>query len=661
MSVSLPGRPDLDQLRRQAKELRNAARLGDPGAAERIAAQVSPRPGESVTLAVAQLVIAREHGFSNWPKLKAAVDAARDGSQRRLAAFLTASVEGTELAAGLLDADPSIGRADIFTAAVTGEADRVAGLLADDPARALEIDDERGWPPLLYVCYTHWHRIDPRRAPGTAAVARLLLDAGASPSTNNGGRPGYDYRSALHGAVNANNPGITRLLLERGADPDDRVSLTGAADWRDHECLRLLLDHGASVAGTWALGAAAWAGDDEAIRLLLDAASRTEPAARVAELADQVLPDAAQRGSVAVVETLLTFGADPNGATSEGPPLRRAVRAGQLEVASVLTKHGASDTVSSIDRFIGACARADRTEAEQLFAEYPGLPGQLSDSDRAALVEAAVQERTAAVSLMLDLGFPVDARNDLGETALHTAAYEGRAATVRILLDRGADVDARDGRFDSTPLAFATVGSGERPNASGDWAETVRILLDAGAGREGAWITDKPPSPAVAGVLRAYGVREDETRDDEDKTQDDDQPEESGEPSSPGGELLREIAEHLRVAYDTADLELFASLLHPEVHWGGGPEGCTNRDQVLAWYQNQLSRGARGQVTAAEVQNDAVVIGLAVARQAVGARPIPPDVIYQLLRVSDGLIVSITGFEDLAAARAAALTQPETT
>jgi ankyrin repeat protein len=390
MSASLPGRPDLDQLRRQAKELRNAARHGDPRAAERIADQLSPRSGESVTLAAAQLVIAREHGFASWPKLKAAVDAAGEGSRRQLAGFLTASVEGrTELAAGLLDANPSIGPANVVTAAVTGDADRVAELLADAPARALEIDNERGWPPLLYACYTQWHRIDPRRAPGTVEVARMLLEADASPNTNNGGRPNYNYRSALHGAVTANNPGITRLLLERGAEPDDRVSLTAAAGWRDHECLQLLLDHGASVAGTWALGAAAWADGDETVRLLLDAASRTEPAARIAELADQVLHDASQRGSVAVVETLLAFGADPNGATSEGPPLRRAVRAGQLEVASVLTDHGASNALSSVDRFLGACARADRTEAERLLAEYPGLPGQLSDDDRAAIVEAA--------------------------------------------------------------------------------------------------------------------------------------------------------------------------------------------------------------------------------------------------------------------------------
>jgi hypothetical protein len=66
MSISLPERPDLDQLRRQAKELRDAARSGDPVAAERLARHhPSASPGV-VTLAVAQLVIARELGFANW-------------------------------------------------------------------------------------------------------------------------------------------------------------------------------------------------------------------------------------------------------------------------------------------------------------------------------------------------------------------------------------------------------------------------------------------------------------------------------------------------------------------------------------------------------------------------------------------------------------------
>ena len=65
---ALPGRPDLDQLRRQARELLRAAAANDAEALHRIRA-VSQRQ----TLSAAQLAIAREHGFASWPKLRAEV------------------------------------------------------------------------------------------------------------------------------------------------------------------------------------------------------------------------------------------------------------------------------------------------------------------------------------------------------------------------------------------------------------------------------------------------------------------------------------------------------------------------------------------------------------------------------------------------------------
>ncbi|HEU5392464.1 MAG TPA: DUF5990 family protein [Streptosporangiaceae bacterium] len=62
---SLPDRPDLAQLRRQARELQRAADGGDPGAVRRIR-QVSAE----ITLSAAQLALAREYGFASWAKLK---------------------------------------------------------------------------------------------------------------------------------------------------------------------------------------------------------------------------------------------------------------------------------------------------------------------------------------------------------------------------------------------------------------------------------------------------------------------------------------------------------------------------------------------------------------------------------------------------------------
>jgi len=63
--AQLPGRPDIDQLRRQARELHRAARAGDPGALRRLRVV-----SDKVTLSTAQLALAREYGFSGWRRLR---------------------------------------------------------------------------------------------------------------------------------------------------------------------------------------------------------------------------------------------------------------------------------------------------------------------------------------------------------------------------------------------------------------------------------------------------------------------------------------------------------------------------------------------------------------------------------------------------------------
>lgn len=68
----LPDRPNLHQLRRQARELLRAATNGDPGAVARVHA-VSGQ----VTLSAAQLALAREYGYRSWPVLKAEAERRR--------------------------------------------------------------------------------------------------------------------------------------------------------------------------------------------------------------------------------------------------------------------------------------------------------------------------------------------------------------------------------------------------------------------------------------------------------------------------------------------------------------------------------------------------------------------------------------------------------
>jgi hypothetical protein len=74
----LPERPDLEQLRRQAKELRRAADGGSTAALRRIR-----RVSKSSTLTAAQLALAREYGFPSWARLKAEIDRRRRETTRR--------------------------------------------------------------------------------------------------------------------------------------------------------------------------------------------------------------------------------------------------------------------------------------------------------------------------------------------------------------------------------------------------------------------------------------------------------------------------------------------------------------------------------------------------------------------------------------------------
>ena len=144
-SDAFPARPDLDQLRRQAKELRDAARAGDPVALSRIAAHAPAAhvpPGARaapVTLAAAQLAMAREHGFASWPRLTAEARARRTERAQLIEEFLVASVrDWTGRAARMLARDPWIATYDFRTAVILGDSARVRAMLGRDPALAVQ-------------------------------------------------------------------------------------------------------------------------------------------------------------------------------------------------------------------------------------------------------------------------------------------------------------------------------------------------------------------------------------------------------------------------------------------------------------------------------------------------------------------------------------------
>ena len=68
----LPDRPDLGQLRRQARELQRAATAHDEDALRKVHSVST-----TITLAAAQLAVARDFGFASWPRMKAEVERRR--------------------------------------------------------------------------------------------------------------------------------------------------------------------------------------------------------------------------------------------------------------------------------------------------------------------------------------------------------------------------------------------------------------------------------------------------------------------------------------------------------------------------------------------------------------------------------------------------------
>src|SRR5260370_29855087 len=82
MSKSLPSRPNLEQLKKQAKDFLKAHESGDAETLQRIQANHPDYSNASkdgiraakFSLGDAQLVIAREYGFASWPKLKEHVE-----------------------------------------------------------------------------------------------------------------------------------------------------------------------------------------------------------------------------------------------------------------------------------------------------------------------------------------------------------------------------------------------------------------------------------------------------------------------------------------------------------------------------------------------------------------------------------------------------------
>ena len=481
----LPREPSLEHLRNQAKALQRGVQTGDTAALElvrefhpRLADPGTGRPGRTaVTLAGAQLVIARQYGFDSWSKLRRHVEVisryarsphrlpaggsvttgrARAEEFLRLACLTYGGDDAArrQRARELLAEDPQIGTASIHTAAAVGDVAAAAALLADDPARASTPGGPHDWEPLLYLAYS---RLD-SAAPGhsTLEAARLLLASGADPNAGYLWEGTYVF-TALTGALGegedaVNQPRhqfwlpLARLLLDAGADPNDSQGLYNRMFGTSDDHLRLLLSYGlgSGTGGPWhaRLGSAI-----------------PSPAQM---LQDQLL-HAAEHNLIARVTLLLTHGVDPDGpgfwftGTKRRTAYQRAVLAGNTEIADVLLAAGAARTTfDPAQELISACLSADRRRAAEILAADPAVARQAIASEPAAVLQAAELRRPDAVRLLAELGFDVNAVQRI--SALHEAAGAGDLAMAQLLLSLGADPNLKDCEFDSAPVGWAEHG-----------------------------------------------------------------------------------------------------------------------------------------------------------------------------------------------------------
>jgi uncharacterized protein len=300
--ADLPARPDLGQLRHQAKDLLRAAQRSDPEATARIRTV-----SERIILSSAQLALAREYGFASWARLKLEVE-----------------------------------RRDVLN---SRDLSRLARLLAGHPelatTRMEHWSDHKSADPVGYMAmlrFDHARLGLPSELPGTGAAAKALIDAGAAVN----GQPG-DLETPLITAASYGDAEVAKVLIEAGADIEavsapagavpSGTALQHAAVFGMTEVVDVLVAAGAKI---HSLEMAAAAGDitgwplarftrQSRIRALVFAADhqRLDVIDQLVEAGTPVneadaewerlpLHTAAGNGRAASVRRLLARGADPN-------------------------------------------------------------------------------------------------------------------------------------------------------------------------------------------------------------------------------------------------------------------------------------------------------------------------------------------------------------
>ena len=417
----------------------------------------------------------------------------------------------------LLATDPSLATHDIHIAAILGDDAAVRAFLTTDPTLATSKSAPYDWDALTHLCFSRYLRLDAARSGDFMNAVRALLDAGADANTGfyeMDHQPSQVYEPVLYGAAGvAHHEGVTRLLLERGADPNGEEVPYHAPEGYELGAYRALLESDKLTADsltTMLLRKSDWH-DVDGMRLTLQRGADANAVGRWGStpLAHAIRSD----NRVSIIELLLDHGANPLSVNRGRTPVAMAAWAGRGDLLTVFAQRGAPiSTLSAIDALIAACALHDAQTVQRLTSTSPKLADELRAHGAILLVRFAGNSNARGIELLLDLGVPVSAMEPHGEgylgrarnsTALHVAAFRGHHDIVRMLIANGADVNVRNAS-DESPLMIAVNANIDSYWVDNQSPDSVAVLLSAGANVSG--VRFPCGYDAADELLRAHGA-----------------------------------------------------------------------------------------------------------------------------------------------------------
>lgn len=479
MKRQLPPRPDLDQLKHQAKDLLKSHNAGEPAAIGRIQ-QSHPRSldAPSLRLSDAQLVIAREYGYESWPKLKAAVDemllAQGDPLELLKRAFHD---DNASLVRKVLARHPEIKARINAPVAEAFDAPPITFVRSREMLDVLleagaDINAKSRWWAggfgLLHSASLDLARyavergaiVDAHAAARLGDLERLREIVTRQPETVHA--RGGDGQTPLHFASNVE---IASFLLDHGAEIDardvDHESTPAQYMVKNRqEVARYLIQRGCR---TDILMAAAL-GFLELVKRHVAA----DPACIRIRVSEEYFPMVGGKTGGTIYQWELGWHVSPHQVAKEF---------GHSEVFHWLMEHSPAEV-----QLVNAAWLGDASLARALLGRMPNLIEALSTAERKQLAHAARNNNTTAAALMLDAGWPIDARAQHNATALHWAAWHGNTELVKLLLAKNPPLEDAQNDFNGTPMRWAVHGSEHGWfRETGDYEGTIAALRAAGA------------------------------------------------------------------------------------------------------------------------------------------------------------------------------------